>query len=255
MTQDGGGLDQGWSPASIPTSKNRHLGVIIVHPNRILREALAVVLGRCTSVRVIGCLPDVVHLTAVSVGRFCAPDVVLLGGGLGSGHIDKQVASLRTLFLNAKVILLKDDAPPLHGESPLPTETLQATTVGSNCSLREFVKTFRFPPTPRQFQPIHYAEGQTIPLLQASKRQGTSLQSGLTAREAEVFRLRQQGLSHKAIAVTLHLEVQTVKNHARTLALKLRLQHHSGQLRPGQMDPKAAFSVAPLDTTEQTKKV
>jgi DNA-binding NarL/FixJ family response regulator len=46
---------------------------------------------------------------------------------------------------------------------------------------------------------------------------------GLTSRECEVLSLIDEGLSNKEIAVRLHIEVATVKNHVHNLLEKLHV--------------------------------
>ena len=63
--------------------------------------------------------------------------------------------------------------------------------------------------------------------------------SPLTARETEIIRLIDRGLSNKAIAVELGIELATVKNHVHNLLEKLRV-HRRGEaaarIRRGEMD-------------------
>ena len=47
----------------------------------------------------------------------------------------------------------------------------------------------------------------------------------LTRREAEIVRLIDDGLSNKEIAVRLHIEVSTVKNHVHNILDKLQLHN------------------------------
>jgi DNA-binding NarL/FixJ family response regulator len=49
----------------------------------------------------------------------------------------------------------------------------------------------------------------------------------LTARETEIVRLIDQGLSNKEIAVRLGIEVATVKNHVHNLLEKLRVRRRA----------------------------
>ncbi|MFL5493812.1 MAG: LuxR C-terminal-related transcriptional regulator [Gemmatimonadales bacterium] len=51
--------------------------------------------------------------------------------------------------------------------------------------------------------------------------------SPLTARESEIVRLIDQGLSNKEIAVRLGIEVATVKNHVHNLLEKLRVRRRA----------------------------
>lgn len=49
--------------------------------------------------------------------------------------------------------------------------------------------------------------------------------TGLTRREAEIVKLIDGGLSNKEIAVRLHIEVSTVKNHVHNILDKLQLHN------------------------------
>lgn len=49
--------------------------------------------------------------------------------------------------------------------------------------------------------------------------------TGLTRREAEIVKLIDDGLSNKEIAVRLHIEVSTVKNHVHNILDKLQLHN------------------------------
>jgi two-component system nitrate/nitrite response regulator NarL len=53
-------------------------------------------------------------------------------------------------------------------------------------------------------------------------REGAS--SGLTRREEQIVKLIDEGLTNKEIAVHLHIEVSTVKNHIHNVLDKLQLQ-------------------------------
>ncbi len=53
----------------------------------------------------------------------------------------------------------------------------------------------------------------------------TQVGMGLTRREAEIVRLIEDGLSNKEIAVRLHIEVSTVKNHVHNILEKLQLHN------------------------------
>ena len=55
----------------------------------------------------------------------------------------------------------------------------------------------------------------------ASERSGAAPAPGLTAREEQIVRLLQQGLSNKMISRTLGIELPTVKNHVHSILGKL----------------------------------
>ncbi len=62
----------------------------------------------------------------------------------------------------------------------------------------------------------------------ASERQSWTARAHLTAREREIVRLIDEGLSNKEIAQRLYIEVRTVKNHVHNILEKLQV-HHRGE--------------------------
>jgi two-component system, NarL family, nitrate/nitrite response regulator NarL len=55
----------------------------------------------------------------------------------------------------------------------------------------------------------------------STERRGAGLHGNLTAREAQIVRLLQQGLSNKMISRSLGIELATVKNHVHSILAKL----------------------------------
>ena len=53
----------------------------------------------------------------------------------------------------------------------------------------------------------------------------------LTGRELEIVKSIEEGLSNKEIAVRLHIEVSTVKNHVHNILDKLKLQDRRSAVR------------------------
>ncbi len=62
----------------------------------------------------------------------------------------------------------------------------------------------------------------------ASERHSWTGRAHLTAREREIVRLIDEGLSNKEIAQRLYIEVRTVKNHVHNILEKLQV-HHRGE--------------------------
>jgi DNA-binding NarL/FixJ family response regulator len=61
----------------------------------------------------------------------------------------------------------------------------------------------------------------------AAQRQAEALPAPLTAREREVMQLLDRGLTNKQIAVALHIELPTVKNHVHHILDKLQVRGRS----------------------------
>jgi DNA-binding NarL/FixJ family response regulator len=56
---------------------------------------------------------------------------------------------------------------------------------------------------------------------------GSAAAGALTAREREILRLIDEGLSNKQIAVALHIGLPTVKNHVHHILEKLQVRRRA----------------------------
>jgi two-component system, NarL family, nitrate/nitrite response regulator NarL len=74
----------------------------------------------------------------------------------------------------------------------------------------------------------------------AADRAPSAPRAELTAREREIVQLIEDGLSNKAIAARLHVELATVKNHVHNILDKLQV-HRRGEIS-GRLKPKAVES-------------
>jgi DNA-binding NarL/FixJ family response regulator len=55
----------------------------------------------------------------------------------------------------------------------------------------------------------------------STERSGRAAAGALTAREAQILKLVQEGMSNKMISRTLGIELPTVKNHVHSILVKL----------------------------------
>jgi DNA-binding NarL/FixJ family response regulator len=193
--------------------------VLIVHPDRLFREALAVaVAGQRHTMQVIGYVKAIDHIPKMSHVPATCPDVILLGGAKTRAEIVRDVVQLRSLCPSAKVLVLS--RPPVgQGAYELHQETVSSAEV----PLRGVLQTIqqlgrRQNALHPQSRPAGAIFGQ--PSKPAAQESGSDLT--LTRREQEILLLRRQGRSNKEIATHLHIELQTVKNHLRSLFTKVQ---------------------------------
>ena len=166
--------------------------VLIVHPHRLFREALSVALGKCRSVfQIIGCVRDAHGLLSARTPPSCDPHVILVGSGDDGISLLQQIEHLRQQYRQSAIVVLTD-----RSFKDL-VQSIAASLIR------------------------HRLQGETVPLVPAPLTVVSA--KGLTNREQEVYRLRAQVLNNKEVAVALHIGVQTVKNHMRTIALKLQM--------------------------------
>ena len=190
--------------------------VLIVHPDRLFREALAVTVARHRTMQVIGYVKAIDHIPKISDVSASRPDVILLGGAKTRAEIARDVGQLRILCPSAKVLVLS--RPPV-GQGAY--EQHQETVSSADVSLRRVLQTIQ--QLGRREHALRPQSDPASPILsQLSKP--TVQESGseliLTRREQEILLLRRQGRSNKEIATDLRIELQTVKNHLRSLFTK-----------------------------------
>jgi two-component system NarL family response regulator len=193
--------------------------VAIIDDNRLVREALASMLGR---------LPDFQVLVAAAASlAFLAessPHVVLVDVGLGEEDSLKVAASIRDAAPAAKVVMM--DLVPVHGEI---IEFVNAGVCGfvlKDASFDEFVATIRAVAAGEKVLPHRLTESLFSQIAQEvnSRGHGHVLEDvRMTRREREVIDLIGEGLSNKEIAQRLNIATHTVKSHVRNVMEKLAL--------------------------------
>jgi DNA-binding NarL/FixJ family response regulator len=190
---------------------NDRSSVFLVAGNRLLREALARLLGRkgFNVCGVSACVPDSSSCVVTSGAEVLVLDSVTARLSDGA-FIPKLVSEVPSI----KVVLIDMD-----NDREIFLECVRAGAVGyilKDASAAEVVSGVQA-----------VAQGQAVcppelcmHLFQAFSRQWTSIPSarfrlefGLTRRQQQIVPLIAQGLTNKEIALNLNLSEQTVKNH------------------------------------------
>ena len=198
--------------------------IAIVHDDRLYRECLAQFLSRQNDMDVV-CSSSYLcadHYTWLT----CAPTVVLAQFWMNRSQPEIDVSQIRAH--SAKKIVL--GVPDTDGDilscieqvgasgfvfaddSPVDLiEQIHAVMRGQTlCSPRIANLAFtRMSVLARQHTPMQVAPSRTC----------------LTKRESEITKLIDEGLSNKEIAVQLHIEVSTVKNHVHNILDKLQIHN------------------------------
>jgi len=231
MSELVGGLREISSNGAMKHAGDGVRSVLIMHPNRLMREALVVALSHWRCIRVLGSLADVARLAVLPGARRLLPDVVIIGRDESDQQDVGLLRTLRTLCGPIRVILLHTHTEASVVDALPGVDAVRVRRLRPGFSLQTVARIVAA--TPRRIRGDRSHD--------PAQSFGVSLHSapltprvpdipvGLTTREAEVWRLRQQGLSYKAIANTLTIEVQTAKNHARTVSLKLRLSQQASK--------------------------
>jgi DNA-binding NarL/FixJ family response regulator len=207
--------------------------VAIVDDSRLVREALAAMLGR---------LPD---LQVVASGAADAafidetkPDVLLLDVGLRDEDSLRVAASLAKRSPRTKVIVM--DLIPMSDDIVQFVNAGVSGFVLKDATFDEFVATIRSVAAGGKVLPSRMTESLFSQIAKAADAQGHEQvleDVRMTRREREVIELIGEGLSNKEIAQRLNIAAHTVKSHVRNvmekLALHTRLQIAAYSRRDG----------------------
>jgi DNA-binding NarL/FixJ family response regulator len=193
--------------------------VAIVDDNRLVREALAAMLGR---------LPDVEVVAAASAnGQVldrATPDVLLLDAGLGDEDSLSVAAAIAKRRSATKVVIM--DLMPTNEDIVQFVNAGVAGFVLKDATFDEFVATIRAVAAGEKVLPPRMTETlfSQIALGGDSRGRERVLEDvRMTRREREVIELIGEGLSNKEIAQRLNIASHTVKSHVRNVMEKLAL--------------------------------
>ena len=198
------------------------IAVLIVNATRIYREGIAVLLGAQPGVRVIGSAGGVPEALAMLANL--APDVVLLDVDMSRSL--GAVSDICRLTPAAKVV-----AVSLEDSTERIIQCAEAGIVGfvtHDGSISDLVGTIRsatsgeLPCSPR----VAAAMAHRLATLARDNESEFGVRC-LTAREMEVVRLIDRGMSNKEIARQLCIGVATVKNHVHNILEKLHVRRRS----------------------------
>jgi DNA-binding NarL/FixJ family response regulator len=197
------------------------LTILIVSDIRLYLDGLAELLSRREAVRVIGAAtrPD----EALQLACELNPQVVVVDQALpGSLLLSRTLGQVRP---DIRVVAL---GVPESEESVLAfAEAGIAGYVAREGSVHDLVDAVERAAR-GELQCSPQVAGTLLRRLAWRAAAGATLMpSPLTARESEIVRLIDEGLSNKEIAVRLGIEVATVKNHVHNLLEKLRVRRRS----------------------------
>jgi DNA-binding NarL/FixJ family response regulator len=193
--------------------------VAIVDDNRLVREALAAMLGRLPDVRVIaGASANAEVLDPVT------PDVLLLDAGLGDEDSLNVAAAITKRRSGTKVVIM--DLMPTNEDIVQFVNAGVAGFVLKDATFDEFVATIRAVAAGDKVLPPRMTETLFSQIALGGDGRGRERvleDVRMTRREREVIELIGEGLSNKEIAQRLNIAAHTVKSHVRNVMEKLAL--------------------------------
>jgi DNA-binding NarL/FixJ family response regulator len=177
---------------------------------RVYREGLARVLGEDEQLDIVGDASDWDELIAIA-GEV-RPDVVVLD--IPAENPAMQLRRLRAVVSDANIVALgpaEHDLPP-RGRGGL------SLYLARDASPEDLLRSVK------RSSGTHEGPAARAGVTGSVRPLRSVLEGCLTSREVEILRLIDEGLSNKAIASRLVIEVPTVKNHVHRILHKLHVQ-------------------------------
>lgn len=208
------------SPSANSKAAGPIITIALIEDNRLVRESLMSLINQQPGL-------SVVLARAASdphVMLKANPHVVLLDIGLRRGDSLTIAAEMKTLFPEAKVIVM--DLLPAHEDI---VEYVNAGVTGfilKDATLDDLVATIRSVAAGLSVLPTAMVNTLFSQIARdAVERDAPALLESvkMTPRERQVVNLIAEGLSNKEIAARLHIAVHTVKSHVRNVMEKLTL--------------------------------
>jgi two-component system response regulator DevR len=200
-------------------SSGAPITVAIIDDNRLVREALAVILNELADVRAItSAVANTTFLTETK------PDVWLLDVSLRDQESLEVAAILLAETPEARIIVM--DIIPVHEDI---MEFVNAGVSGfvlKDSTFEDFVHAIRSVAAGEKVLPPRMTQSLFSQIARAAGRQEateTLEDVRMTPREREVIALIGEGLSNKEIAQRLAIASHTVKSHVRNVMEKLAL--------------------------------
>jgi len=194
----------------------------LIHRNRLFREGLAVVLSQQQDISVVTCLAEAKEAFG-DIERL-RPDVLLLDFSQRGQEGLQEARQLHEAAPEAKLLLM--GLTESESDALACIEAGAAGLLQREASLEELVHSIRA---------VVAGEARCSPKVvallfsqiaqEAHTRKRLQLPGlpHLTSRERQILGLIEEKYSNKEIAVRLHIEVQTVKNHVHNILEKLQL--------------------------------
>jgi DNA-binding NarL/FixJ family response regulator len=209
------------SPSETPDVPARKpITVVLIEDNRLVREALALLLNRTPGIQVV-CEEPNGHEPVL---RTSDPDVVLLDLSLENGDSLRIARAVLRDFPTARVVVM--DLLPSQDELSAFVSAGVSGFIMKDATLELVVNTIRAVASGLKVLPDRMTATLFSEIARETVANGGSHDDDavrITVREREIIDLIAEGMSNKAIARSLEISVHTVKSHLRNIMEKLAL--------------------------------
>ncbi len=196
--------------------------VLLIHPNRLLREGLALVLPQQHNIAVVRAVAEASAIL-MELERL-RPDIIILDLSLPGREGLGEARQIRGVFPEAKILMT--------GLGELASDCLACIEAGvagclpQEASLEDLMNNIQAVATGQTLCSPKITSVLFSRIADAAQERDAVKFLGLpnlTRRELEILTLIDEGLSNKEIAVRLQIEVQTAKRHVHNILEKLQL--------------------------------
>lgn len=204
----------------------------IVHSDGLYRESLGHYLSQADGISIV-C--SVSRLDDARDAMFaCQPDLLILQFGISRCHAGDGAGGIQAFGPELKTIVIgvpdTDEAilSCIEGEGAAGYVLMDASLDDLMNNIHAVMKgeTLCSP----RIASLVFGRMSTL-VRQVGVKTSPGNGTSLTRREAEIVRLIDDGLSNKEIAVRLHIEVSTVKNHVHNILDKLQLHNRHSAVK------------------------
>ena len=191
--------------------------VLCVDDHRIVREGIALIIGRQPDMKVVGSAAT--GEEAIELFQRHRPSVTLMDLQLGRMSGVEAIRAIRRLDKNARIVVLT----MYQGDEDI----YRAVEAGAATYL---LKDMLSDDLIRVVREVHAGERPVSASVQAllSERAGRPT---LTPREVQVVELIAQGMRNKEIAVSLGISEETAQVHVRNILAKLKVQDRTAVIQ------------------------
>ena len=210
--------------------------VVLAHFDDLFARGLRELIGLDPSLALVAA--DVEHRRISVVLRAHSPDVAIID--LGALTKLAEVRELSGRHPGTRLVLLAND--------PSMEECAQALAFGASACLGRGTQSRDL------LNAIHLASRGLQVIARVAPGSGSRPVAGghlLTRREAEVLPLLQQGRSNAQIALALHVGIETIRTHARSIYRKLGVSSRRELFAPPAPDPEPGKPGPPARSTRR----
>jgi DNA-binding NarL/FixJ family response regulator len=204
------------SPASF-TNPGERITVLCIDDHRIVRDGIALMIGRQADMEVIGCAGT--GEEAVRLFEQLRPAITIMDLQLGSMSGVDAIRAIRRLDSDARVVVLTMH----HGDE----DVYRALEAGAATYL---LKDTAFEDLIRVIRDVHAGRPASVSADVRARLAERATRPTLTPREIQILELVRRGLRNREVGASLGISEETVQSHIKHILAKLDVQDRTAAI-------------------------